>query len=66
MAAKTPFLPPENAAKWAVLDQWYVYWMESCLEQRHALSQSGATNGSKEPASEPECVAFLDSQGVLL
>ena len=48
VAAKTPFLAPENAAKWAVLEQWHVYWMERHLEQRHALSQSGAANSSKE------------------
>lgn len=49
VAAKTPFFAPENAAKWVVQEQWHVYWMERRREQRHALSQSGATNGSKEP-----------------
>ena len=44
VAAKTPFFAPENVAKWAVLEQWHVYWTEMRREQRRALSQSGATN----------------------
>jgi hypothetical protein len=44
VAAKTPFFAPENAAKWAVPEQWHVYWTDMRREQRRALSQSGATN----------------------
>jgi hypothetical protein len=52
VTAKTPFFAHENAAKWAVPEQWHTYWMVRCHEQRHALSRSGAassSNGSESP-----------------
>lgn len=44
LTAKTPFFADENAAKWAVPEQWHTYWMQRRHEQRRALSRSGANH----------------------
>lgn len=49
VTAKTPFFAPENATKWAVLEQWHTYWVKRRQDQRHALSQSGAATSNGSP-----------------
>ena len=44
--ASSPFFANENAARWAVLEQWHQYYLESRMTVRQALSQSGAREGN--------------------
>ena len=57
VTAKTPFFAHENAAKWAVPQQWYTYWMErhhsglthDAVHAAAVSSQATGSNGSESP-----------------